>query len=158
MAASDPPAVIPCAVRILPMWENEFEDQCPNTTHEWVQARWFLGQMVDSENCGRYCYHSQGMIEEAGAVVLFQFKSRIVASATFLRRESYEQPMDGVYHGAFWFDPCSIRIFEPIDEATIQSVWEGVTFSQVKHHLEANRYPQFLHLLRGVAAPVLPDQ
>jgi hypothetical protein len=153
--AIPPPAIaIPPEVQMLPMGENEFADQCPNTTHEWVQARWFLGQMLDPSHCGRYRHHVQGLDATPGAIVLFRFKNQIVATATFVRRERYPQPHEG-YHGELWFDPCSVRIFEPVDLPTIQTVWPEAVFSNAKSRLDPARYPAFLRLLRGVAAPVL---
>ena len=105
-------------IRILPM-----SDKAPgfeNRSIADVQTRLFLRDLPRSN--GRYRYARSGLNAPAGTVVLFQFKARVIASAVFLRDEKFEKPR-GRFGGALYFDPKSIRTFEPVDVAGMRGVW-----------------------------------
>jgi hypothetical protein len=154
---------IPPAVRILPMDSTEEEFQGWSIPR--VQTEFFLGQsdedwhLLSPAHAGRYRFRSKAMDACPNTVVLFQFSSHIVASATLIWVERFLQPDEGIYNGAYWFQPESIRIFKPVDLQTIQRVWPKVSrLSQVQwmEALDAPSYLGFLRLLCGIAAPVLP--
>jgi hypothetical protein len=89
------------AVRILPMSSNEKSFR--GRSVEDVQKEFFLKELPSPSRSGRYRYPTSGLSAEPGAVVLFQYEGRIIASAIFDRNERFEQPEDG-YIGALWFD------------------------------------------------------
>jgi hypothetical protein len=130
-------------------------EEFPGRSVEWMQARFFLGTLPD-EYHGRYCYRMAGLVAEPGTVVLFQFNAQIIASAILARVDQFAQP-DGPYNGAFWFEPASIRIFEPVGAQVVQAIWPDFKgFGKVKWELDPpSRYADFTQQLRGVAAPVL---
>ena len=142
------PRTVP-AVRILPM-----STQTPGFSErsiEDVQSRLFLRAVP--ANDGRFRYWTTGLNADPGTVVLFQFRARIIASAVFLRDEKYERPIDG-HAGALYFDPRSVRTFDPVDAETMRSVWPAFrAFGHVKQFLNPARYPQFKRRLKNVASP-----
>jgi hypothetical protein len=139
------------AVRILPMSANEKSFRGRHI--EEVQAGFFLEELPFPPKCGRFRYPTTGLSAEAGTVVLFQYEAKIIASAVFERRERYEQPEQG-YRGALWFDPASIRTFDPVSVDTMRNIWpEFRGFGHVKQHLNPAKYPKFQKHLVAVTAP-----
>lgn len=152
---------VPPAVCILPMSaQNEFE----GWTIPQAQTEFFLGQRDRTETDfnllhpvypGRYRYKTRALNVDPGALVLFQFNARIIASAVLAWIERFDQP-DGEFRGAMWFEPTSIRVFAPVPLATIQSVWPEVTqFGQMMWTLNGGGYLRFARFVYGVAVPVL---
>jgi hypothetical protein len=78
-----------------------------------------------------------------GRFVLFQYRARIIASAVFLRDEKFERPRGG-YGGKMYFDPKTIRTFEPLDVGAMRKVWPAFrAFGHVKQFLNPTRYGMF---------------
>ena len=139
-------AVAVPAVRIFPMSDR---------------AEGFVGRSIDDvqrtlfprdlpRSGGRWRYPRQGSNADAGTIVLFQFKARVVACATFLRDEG----ADGDRAGTLCFDPASIRTFEPWDVAAMRQVWPSLrAFGHVKQRLNPTLYPAFRRRLRSVQVP-----
>jgi hypothetical protein len=118
-----------------------------------VQHTFFLEELPSPARNGRYRYPTSGLNAERGTVVLFQYGGRIIASAVFNENERFEQPEDG-YKGAMWFDPRSIRIFQPVGPDDVRSTWpEFRHFGHVKQYLDPARYPAFEKQLVDVVAP-----
>jgi 5-methylcytosine-specific restriction enzyme A len=137
------------AVRILPM-----SDKIPGfreRTIEQVQRYWFLNRLP--KNGGKFGYIRVGLNARPGTVVLFQFRARIIASATFLRDERYEKPIRGSA-GVLHFDPASFRTFAPLDLAAIRAVWPRFrAFGHVRQFLNPQMYGKFKRRLSNVKSP-----
>ena len=102
---------------------------------------------------GRYRYPTSGLDTERGTVVLFQFQGRIIASAIFLESERFDRPEDG-YKGALWFDPGSIRTFQPVGPDEVRAIWpEFRRFGRAKQYLAPARYRAFQKQLIEVRTP-----
>jgi hypothetical protein len=142
---NDPPAV-----RILPMDPAEFDGR----TAEEVQSQFFLTELPSAARGGQYNHRKSGLDAEAGTVVLFQYDNRVIASAVFERREWFDPPQ-GDYYGALYFDPASIRVFEPVGAEVLRDVWPGefTGFGNVKQSLSPAAYPAFARRLVGVESP-----
>jgi hypothetical protein len=145
---TDPPP----AVRILPM--SSKDDSFSGRTVEQVQQEFFLDRLP-FEQRGRFRIYKQGLKrEDLGATVLFQFANWIIASAVLTDTERYEDPEDGLYKGAIYFDVNSIKVFEPVPWDVVHEIWPNVTrFSRVKWRLDPRSYPAFERKLRGVETP-----
>ena len=98
---------------------------------------------------------AHGLKGEPGTVVLFQFASQIIASTVFLKSEHYARP-EGPYHGALWFEPGSIQVFEPVGADVLREIWpqEFASFSNVKQHLDPEAYWAFERRLTGIEAAI----
>ncbi len=114
-----------------------------------VQQRLFLRELP--QKCrGRWRYQRTGLNAAAGAVVLFQFRARIIASAVFLRDEKFQHPRHGCA-GVLHFEPTSFRTFEALDVAAMRAVWPSFrAFGHVKQFLNPTLYSRFRRRLRGV--------
>ena len=137
------------AVRILPMSEKTpgFEGR----SIEDVQKNVFLRDLPRGN--GRWRYPRVGLNAEPGTVVLFQYRARIIASAIFLRDEKFERPRNGC-GGALYFDPTSVRTFDPLDVQAMRKVWPGFrAFGHVRQILNPTRYPLFKRRLKHLASP-----
>lgn len=137
------------AVRIWPM-SDKLEGFRGRSIQD-VQSRLFLR---DLRRCkGRYRYPSAGLNAAPGTVILFQYRARIIASATFLRDEKYARPVDGC-SGAIYVDVRSIRTFDPIDLGGLRRAWPSFrAFGHVKQFLNPARYATFKRRLKNVASP-----
>jgi hypothetical protein len=137
------------AIRILPM-----SDKIPgfrNRTIADVQTKCFLRDLP--KNNGRFRYPVSGLSADPGAIVLFQFRARIIASAVFLRDEKFEKPIRGCA-GALYFDPKSFRTFDPLDVEAMRKTWPRFrAFGHVKQFLNPTCYPAFKRRLKNVALP-----
>ena len=144
----------PPEVRILPM---DSVKEFPDWSIEKLQHEFFLEKLPfrpDSE----YLFHKAGLAAVSGTVVLFQFRAFLVASAVLSDVERFEKPKieiyNGerfVYEGALYFEPTSIRIFDPIGTDVVSQIWpDFVGFSHVKHRLDPKRYTAFERKLRHV--------
>lgn len=140
----------PAAVRILPMdSETEFEDR----SAEEVQQNFFLKDLVRPPRNGLYRYRTAGLNAEPGTIVLFQYDSKIIASATLDRIERFEQP-EGPYNGALHFDVNSVTVFDPVGPHVVAEIWpEFKGFSHVKWTLDSKGYPAFEQKITGVERP-----
>lgn len=117
---------------------------------EQVQREFFLGRL--SRANGRFRYPKSGLDTERDAIVLFQFKARIIALARFVRDEKFDRPTDG-FAGVMHFEVASIRTFEPWTAADLRAVWPGFrAFGHVKQFLNPGNWPEFVRLLRTVGS------
>jgi hypothetical protein len=117
-----------------------------------VQEKCFLRDLPCTCR-GRWRYASGGLNADAGAVVLFQFRARIIASAIFLRDEKFARPIRGSA-GVLCFDPSSFRTFEPLDVQAMRKTWPGFrAFGHAKQALNPTLYGKFKRRLRNVASP-----
>jgi hypothetical protein len=134
------------AVRIWPMSDKITGFR--GRSIEDVQRRCFLTDLPT--NGGRWRYRSAGLKAPPGTIVLFQFKSRIIASAAFVRDEKFDRPVrgcDGVLH----FDPASFRTFDPLDVDAMRAVWPRFRgFGHVKQFLNPGMYARFCRGLKNV--------
>ena len=150
----------PIGVRILPMDRKiEFRDQ----PIEEVQQDFFLKSLPYREGngkSGKYLFKEKGMNADQGCIVLFQYDNQIIASAKLTDSEKFTEPQYGddfskdpyysnfKYSGAFYFEPSSISVFDPVTADEIKSIWpEFNGFSHVKYVLDAEKYYQFLQLI-----------
>jgi len=144
----------PPAIRILPMDSQlEFDGR----SIEEVQQTFFLKELlVPDRPPGKYWYRESGLNADSGTTVLFQNDGRLIASATLLEVERFETPEKGTYHGAFYFDVNSIRVFDPIGREVVAAIWpEFKGFSHVKWTLDPEGLAQLERKLTGVERPTL---
>jgi hypothetical protein len=136
----------PPAVRILPMDSRE---EFPEWTIEKLQLDFFLDDLPFRSD--GYLYRKSGLRAEPGTVVLFQFCGAIVASAVLRDVERFETPREKVYEGALYFDPRSIRVFDPVRENVIARIWPKVKrLGRVKWTLDPKRYADFERELKHI--------
>jgi hypothetical protein len=143
--------LVPPAVRILPMsqYDTAFCGEGPKQN----PSDFFLADLPFRDPPGEYRYASHGLDAVPGTVTLFQFQNHIVASATFLRQETFPEPVDDC-HGALYFDEYSIRVFDPVGADTLKQVWPDFKgFGQVKWSLAPNQYPALIQLLQNIRLP-----
>ncbi len=138
-------------VRILPMSSEEFQGQ----SHEKVQSQYFLGELPSRQG-GQYYFRTKGLDANKGDIVLFQYEKKIIARADYVRRERFDIPV-GPYHGALYFDICSIRVFDPVGPEGLLNVWpnEFAGFSNVMAPLDSQFLPKFEQQLTSIRAPSL---
>jgi hypothetical protein len=138
----------PPMVRILPM-SNKYE--FPNWSTNKVQYEFFFevlyNRVINGKKHG-YLYKSSGMKAPSNSIVLFQYNKHIIASACLTKIEKFNFPKYGECSGAFYFEPSSITIFDPITSDEISSIWSDFSgFSQVKHKLSPEKYFEFEKLV-----------
>lgn len=132
---------------------NEF----PDWTIEKLQHEFFLEDLPfrpDSE----YLFHKACLAAAPGTFVLFQFRGFLVASAVLRNVRRFKKQrveiFNGerfVYEGALYFEPTSIRIFNPVGPEVVRSIWPEFTgFGQVKHRLDPRGYTVFERELKHV--------
>ncbi len=131
-------------IRILPMdKDNEFKDM---KTSE-VQ-RFFINDLPtrgDTNGEGKYLYKKQGIkADEGSTLILFQFDNQIIACANLTKVTKFKEA-EGNYNGALYFEPSSIRIFDPVDNKTINKIFHSsIQFGQTKHHLPSEYEEELL--------------
>lgn len=113
-------------------------DQEYGLSIEEIQNVFFLKDLPsrkDINGQGKYCYKTKGMqANEGTTLVLFQYDNKIVACADLYKIVKLEVPED-VYHGAFYFDPSSIKVFDEICNEDINSIFNcRIKFGQIKHN------------------------
>ena len=118
---------IPPAVRVLPMDSKE-EPGFVGSSIEEVQQQYFLNELLRPDRPpGKFHYHKLGLRAEPGAVVLFQYGGRIIASAVLVGVERFKATERGRFGGAFQLEAKSIRVFDPVDAAAMRKIWPQVT-------------------------------
>lgn len=128
-------------VRILPM--SETDSVIGDKSCEEVQLDFFLGKILKKEVPGEYDYHEQGLNAPAGTLVLFQYKIHVIAEAILVRIDKANKK--------FYFDPSSIRVFDPVDADRIKGCWpEFEKFSNVKWDLTPAYYSKFEKQLTNI--------
>jgi hypothetical protein len=138
-------------VRILPM-DREYEFD--NRNYQEVQNDFFLNELPsrkDVNGQGKYCYKKQSMkADEGSTLVLFQYDNQIIACADLNKIVKLTIPED-VYHGAFYFEPSSIKIFTPITNNELNASFNCVKkFGQVKHSLNLEYVNNFMDILSNI--------
>ena len=138
------------AIRIWPM--SDKIEGFRGRSIEDVQRNVFRRRLPNTMK-GRWRYQRTGLNADAGTIVLFQFKARIIAMGVFLRDEKFEKPIRG-RNGEIAFDPKSFRTFDPIDVDAMRKVWPGFRgFGHAKQRLNPTLYSKFLRQLKNVALP-----
>jgi hypothetical protein len=138
------------AIRIWPM-SDQIEGFRGRSIED-VQRNVFLKRLPRTMK-GRWRYGSSGLNADPGTIVLFQFKARIIALATFLRDERYEKPIRG-NAGEIAIDPKSIRTFDPLDVEAMRKIWHNFRgFGHAKQRLNPTLYAAFRKRLKRVEAP-----
>jgi hypothetical protein len=140
-------------VRILPMDSQlEFDGR----SIEDVQRSFFLKALQgEGRPPGKYWYRESGLNAETGTVVLFQYEGKLIASATLIEVERFNAAEGDTYKGALYFDPQSVRIFDPVGSDVVSAIWpdEFKGFGHVKWSLNSRGYPEFERRLTGVEGP-----
>ena len=139
-------------VRIIPLRIDQ--DHFPDCkTRRDVQDKYFLDRLPFDQQ-GAYYYQKKGLHAQSGTIVLFQCQSSIIASARFLEARPFPRGKSGGYKGQLLFRIDSIRVFEPVDEMTMQSCWpEFKRFDKTKQTLTYSGYLKFRRVLHGVRRP-----
>lgn len=134
-------------IRVLPMDKNnEFK------TYE-AAVNFLTKEMVERK--GEYQYKKRGMICNENSLVLFQYDSKLIGCARFLKRIKYNEPIidskKDVYKGYFRFDIDSIVIFdEPITESEIRSIDDHlVGLENVKQSIKIKYLKSVLKLIHN---------
>ena len=142
----------PPEIRILPM---NLTDEFPGLASvEELQQQFFLDRLPLRH--GYYHYRRKGLRAERGAVVLFQCKGSIVATALFDGATQFEKADDDGYKGYFNFK--SIRVFDPVGSDVISAIWPEFTgFGHVKQKLDPKGYAAFEQKLTGIRTPKARD-
>lgn len=163
---------IPTMLRILPMSKsNEWEYWNISKIH-----KEFLLKKLAIERNGKYHYKYAGMKAEQGSVILFQFDNQIIGLAELIDIKKSDDPEyfdnitelnnDSDYKGAYYFEPHSIRTFEPIKKEEMINIWNNEfigrdgkkhppfeRFNQTKQFLDPEKYPNFCSLLKNIKKP-----
>ena len=141
--------MLPPEICILPMSPNEFTNENFNSIND-VQEEFILGMMISEGRNGSYRYRHRTLNAPRGSVVLFQFKSNIIGSGTFL----YSQPFDGLrdgYKGEMMFDVKSLKTFSPLNQEQIRKFWpEFNNFNQAFQRLDPSNYVNFVASLNNI--------
>jgi hypothetical protein len=143
---------LPPEIRILPMTINSATHKDCHSVKD-LQDKFFLGLLPSRERNGRYLYTRKKINSKPGAVILFQAKSSIIASAEFIGIEPLEKPVDG-YNGYMVFDVNSIQVFDPVYKDAMRECWPNFKkFNQAFQKLDPGGYPKFLKMLNGIKSP-----
>ena len=151
----------PPEIRILPMdKKSEFKGKPIRE----VQKEFFFNSLPTERKMGnrygKFLFKTSGMKTEKGSVVLFQYDNKIIAKAKLADIVKFPNPLIGdpdepglekeVYNGAYFFEPSSISIFDPITKDEIKKIWpQFKKFSNTKHKLEPpERYSKLRALLK----------
>ena len=128
-------------IRLIPMSINEFAYD----TIENIQKEFFMDDLIHRVGCAYY-YHERGLISKNNALLLFQIRSTIIASARLddvVEDDSYER-----YKGAFQLYPESIRIFEPITLDELRTICPEINgFSNSKQYIDIKHIHAILGLI-----------
>ena len=103
-------------VRILPMSPHESEGMSIGD----VQRKYFRNQLC--VNQGEYRCR-QVLLSDPGTTVLFQYRSRIIASAVLIKWSRLDRPDRDGYTSVMHFDPATIRVFAPAGPEVDPESW-----------------------------------
>ena len=138
-------------VRILPMdKKNEFKYE----SIQKIQTDFFLEDFPnrnDNIGYGKFHYKTRGMkIDKNTTLVLFQYDNKIIACANIYDKRKFNKS-NGIYHGAFYFEPTSIKVFSPITNEELNNIFHcKKTFGQIKHHLKVDYVNDFMNKLEKI--------
>src|SRR5688572_28194866 len=110
-------------VRILPMNREEHG----HVSTKRLQQKFFLRDLAHRPR-GYYYRKKRGLKARAGAIVLFQYRAKIVGLAELTGFKKFDEPK-GEYHGKYYFRPRSIRVFAPVSQEQFSEFWPGKRFS-----------------------------
>jgi 5-methylcytosine-specific restriction enzyme A len=128
------------AIRILPMSEDdpEFTGKSIEDLQEWFQE----------ELPYRIYNFKRGMHTPSGTLVLFQYKSCVIAAAILGEKIFYPEKTEGNYTGYYNFHPSTIAVFTPITSDEMKRVWNTFKgFNQSMQKLEIDQLATFYSLL-----------
>lgn len=118
-----------------------------------LQRRFFL-EDLPSRPDGRYGYHRSGLKAPPRSMVLFQYDNHIVASARVRKNGNGPGTGNSKREHALYFEPESIRVFDPVDRHAVSRVWPNVKrFGQMKYRLRPEGYDDFKAILKNVEKP-----
>jgi hypothetical protein len=144
-------------VRVLQMTAEDPEFVGKTATQ--VQNDFFLNAL--RARGGIYNYRTKGLRANSGTVVLFQFESHIIASAVFIGRKDYPEPVsiDGMeYNGELHFEPSLISVFTPVPPDVMKGIWDNFDPGERRMaKLDAGHYSGFLEKLTNVRPELLPS-
>ncbi|WP_299515697.1 HNH endonuclease [uncultured Rummeliibacillus sp.] len=132
-------SVVP-AIRLLPMSESdpEFTGNSIEDLHEW-----FINELPY-----RKYNFKKGMNAEPGTLVLFQYKGHLIASAILEEKIMYKEEIEGGYKGAYYFNPTTIAIFDPVTSDEMRNIWNSFKgFNQSLQELDVSQYELLCKLL-----------
>ncbi len=137
------------SIRVLPMSKEEFD----NIAIEELQYQFFLKDLPfreDEYGKGKFCYKSSKMkTKEETTLVLFQYDNHIIALARLLKIVDFKKPQIQIkeekeYKGAYYFEPSSIVVFEPLSAKEISDIFhKNIQFGQAKHSLDIKYIDKF---------------
>lgn len=83
-------------------------------------------------------------------LVLFQINNKLIASANLESVEKFDEEVEGLYKGAYFFDIDSIKVFDPINARELAEIDKSFkSFSQVKQRIDSSKYDQILSLINS---------
>lgn len=137
-------------IRVLPM---DKKGEFCNSSTKYIQDTFFtkdLPSRYDDFGEGKYCYKKLGMKIEKNTLVLFQYDNMIVALARLNDMVKFDTPQDW-YHGAYYFQLESIKVFEPISNHFLNKTLNiNIKFSNVKHTIKTNKIEYLINNLKNV--------
>lgn len=134
-----PKSVVP-SIRLLPMSESdpEFTGSSIEDLHNWL---------INELPYRKYNF-KKGMNAEPGTLVLFQYKGYLIASAVLEEKIMYEEEIEGGYRGAYYFNPTTIAIFDPVTSDEMRNIWNDFKgFNQSLQELDVSHYDLLYKLL-----------
>lgn len=138
--------------QILPMSEKESDWQSAPE----VQEEYFLDRLPHAQN-GSYRCHTL-ISAPTGSTVLFQYDGSIIAAAQLVGQGKLPKKDENGYTHELRFDTGTIRVFDPIDLATVQKIWPRVKgLNRARWKLDARRLSTFERHLLNVRRPRLLD-
>jgi len=137
-------------IRILPMdRKGEF---CGESI-KYIQDEFFIKDLpsrFDNIGEGKYCYKKYGMKIKKDTLVLFQYDNMIVAIARLENIKKFDTPQD-CYHGTYYFQPESIKVFKPINNTLINKIFNiNIKYSNTKHTIKTNFIQDFIDNLEDI--------
>ncbi len=96
-------------------------DESDDCTIEAQQEEYFCDRLPN-EMQGEYRCRTV-LNTPVGSTVLFQYRSHIVASATYRGSSPLRRPDRFGYTSAMFFDPASIRVFPGVDDSSMKRIW-----------------------------------
>lgn len=142
-------------IRILPM-SAKFE--FPNMTYQEIQNKFFLNELVNKKQ-GEYFFRTSGMTATKGTLVLFQIDNKIIASSNLIQVKKFNEPIEGIYKGAYYFDVNTIKVFEPISAKELSKIDGNFTaFSQSKQKIDSSKQDMVISLINSKEQLRIPEE
>jgi len=150
---------------------------------EEVQEHFFLKDLPFRKGkygYGKFLFKSSVMKADPGTIVLFQYDANVVSLAELTYIDKFEIDQIGVdwpdggyvgneeYKGAYYFDPHTIKTFEPVNADEMREIWgtpfkdsngkqrKGFNhFGRAKYYLDPAKYAHFCEVIEKVRSPSL---